>query len=253
MGFLVNLCKAVQTALSLSCCLICLPTADLHGVWRPWWKIVACLTSPELLEARLPRKQIWCVVIAYSKTFCKFKRLACPRGGIFVLRRLSLFLSLQLMAWGLMRHQYLSFPQFPCLSSDATGIVFFLWCLEISLKRDLCMSVHHLSFLWTFLPYNICQQTKTPRDQCVSVLSKTSVPSKLKQWCRECGSERWTGLLAVSWQSTWQRKLSPFLDSDNLCSTFIPVCVVTALAHKIRSGVESGHKFPVWNYYLWMQ
>jgi len=72
-----------------------LVTADLDEVWRPWWKIVARLISPELLEARLPRKQIRCVVITIQQDVLHL-RLACLRDGIFVLRRLSLFLSLQL-------------------------------------------------------------------------------------------------------------------------------------------------------------
>lgn len=67
--FLLNLCKAAQTTVEPLSLPHLLAPADLHEVWRPWWKIIACLIGPELLEARLPRKQIRCVVIAYSEVF----------------------------------------------------------------------------------------------------------------------------------------------------------------------------------------
>lgn len=82
MGFLVNLCRAAQTAFESLLLPHLLATADLHEVWRPCWKIVARLISPELLEARLPKKQIRCVVIAYSKMCC-IEEAGLPKGWDF--------------------------------------------------------------------------------------------------------------------------------------------------------------------------
>lgn len=76
-----------------------------------------------------------------------FKSLACLRDGGFVLRRLFLFLSLHLVGRDLMQHQYLTSRETEERTSDVNGMLFFLWCLAILLKRDLCVSVHHLSFL----------------------------------------------------------------------------------------------------------
>lgn len=73
-------CEPVQgstNSFQVSCCRI-----DLHGDWRPWWKTVAHLISPELLGTRLPRKQIQCVVIAYSKMFCT-EEAGLPKGWDF--------------------------------------------------------------------------------------------------------------------------------------------------------------------------
>lgn len=80
--FLLNLCRAAQTAVESLCLPHLLAPADLHEVWRPWWKIIACLIGTELLEARLPRKQIRCVVIAYSEMF-GVAEAGLPKGWDF--------------------------------------------------------------------------------------------------------------------------------------------------------------------------
>lgn len=80
--FLVNLCKAAQTAVESLSLPHLLAPADLHEVWRPWWKIIACLISSEFSEARLPRKQIRCVVIAYSEMF-GIAEAGLPKGWDF--------------------------------------------------------------------------------------------------------------------------------------------------------------------------
>lgn len=82
MLFLVNLCKAAQTAVESLSLPHLLAPADLHEVWRPWWKIIACLISSEFSEARLPRKQIRCVVIAYSEMF-GIAEAGLPKGWDF--------------------------------------------------------------------------------------------------------------------------------------------------------------------------
>lgn len=147
-------------------------------------------------------------------------RLACLRGGIFVLRRLILFLSLQFTGWDLMRHQCLSFPQFPCLSSDGNALEVFYGAWRFHWGESLVWVCTR--FLWIFL----VSADQGTRGSVCHLPEQNICATRMK-------SVVWRAWLAQCVQ------LPPFWDTDNPCSASIPMCVVTYLWHtKLERGRE---------------
>lgn len=113
-----------------------------------------------------------------------------------------------------MRHQYLSFPQNPCLSSDGKSIEFFMVLVGFT-EESLGLSVHQISVNFSSISRPRHQVCHLPEQNICATRIK---PVMWRAWLAQCV------------------QLPPFWDTDNPCSASIPMCVVTYLWHTKLEG-----------------